>query len=216
MGFRFRCSRCGRDHDTQSDSALTHTGGTLFAAPWYRDGRGVNHLVLVCLRCGALHDTYGSPAKALFGRALHVERVFSIDQLASPEVLANVDPPWQALWTLVDRGFLKQRMIEVPGVSGGPLFPQTSVEAVEVEKGIFAAVVHLAMYLSLTEQRAANDTALESFFAKAEEYTGGAGGTPFTEQHVVAANILQRMIATGLPKREILRRTQQILNEANK
>lgn len=217
MGLNFRCSHCGTNHDTESDSALTNAGGSIIGVPWFYDKRGTMHLAMTCLRCGTLHDAYGSPAKVLFSRgrrALHVERVFPIGRLSSSTVLATVDPPWRILWALVDRGFLRQEEIEAQGVSGGHFFLPTDQEAIGREMAIFAAVMKFAMYTSLAGEDTVNDAVLKSFVEKADEYAGRTEQTPFTENHVLATATLLQMLEQGLPKRELFRRTQQILDKA--
>lgn len=217
MGLNFRCSHCGTNHDVENDSALTKAEGSITATPWFFDKRGTMHLAMTCLRCGALHDAYGSPSKVLFSlgrRALHVERVFPIKRLANPTVLATVDPPWQILWALVDCGFLRQEEIGAEGVSGGHFFLPTNQEAVEKEMAIHAAVTKLAIYTSLAGADTVNDAVLKSFVEKTDEYALVANQTPFMENHILATRILLKMLEQGLPRREIFRRTQQILNRA--
>ena len=61
MNFQCRC--CGALLSRSYDS--DRTAGDVLGRPWYRDDTGLNHLAIVCLNCGTIHDCSGSAIRAL-------------------------------------------------------------------------------------------------------------------------------------------------------
>jgi len=58
--------------------------GTFLGTAWFRDDRGLNHQSIVCLKCGTVHATTGSPMKALFTLG---SRMASVKFYMTPEKL---------------------------------------------------------------------------------------------------------------------------------
>lgn len=55
---KFRCACC---HATLSTRPRSEEGrNEVVAFPWYRDNRNLNHLGVVCLHCGTIHDAHAS------------------------------------------------------------------------------------------------------------------------------------------------------------
>lgn len=65
----FRCQCCKKLLSTSYDSDQEH--GDLLGRRWYRDQAGLNHLAIVCLECGAIHDCSGSAFRSIvtFGKS---------------------------------------------------------------------------------------------------------------------------------------------------
>jgi hypothetical protein len=59
----FKCKVCGEESEVKGDRNRSHT--RLYARPWYVDGNGLKHLIVVCLQCGGIHDCSGSFLKGL-------------------------------------------------------------------------------------------------------------------------------------------------------
>lgn len=60
---KFKCVTChkviSKSYDVDPNAA------DVLGRPWYRDDSGLNHLAIVCLHCGTLHDCSGSILRGL-------------------------------------------------------------------------------------------------------------------------------------------------------
>lgn len=55
---KFTCVTCHKVLSKSYD--VDARGADLLGRPWYRDESGLNHLAVVCLHCGTIHDASGS------------------------------------------------------------------------------------------------------------------------------------------------------------
>jgi hypothetical protein len=80
---KFKCRACNENVGISYD--VDQTNGNLIGRPWYVDESGLNHLAIVCLKCGTIHDASGSTSRAfltLFKSKLKVHGVINPVQLS--------------------------------------------------------------------------------------------------------------------------------------
>jgi hypothetical protein len=61
---KFTCSTCEKKLTKSYDD--NPSVADFLGRPWYKVENGLNHLVIVCLHCGTIHDTSGSFLTGLF------------------------------------------------------------------------------------------------------------------------------------------------------
>lgn len=64
MHMDFKCNCCGKTLSRPYSVDPVHSD--IYTRPWYIDDQGLEHLVVVCLECGTIHDCSGSILKGLF------------------------------------------------------------------------------------------------------------------------------------------------------
>jgi hypothetical protein len=60
---KIKCVTCQRVISKSYD--VDPSTADVLGRPWYRDEGGLNHLAIVCLHCGTIHDCSGSILKGL-------------------------------------------------------------------------------------------------------------------------------------------------------
>lgn len=192
---RFRCPVCGADHGEQDSFFRNAERGTFVMTPWLKDEKGVDVFAIACLRCGSVHATSGSPAKALFSlgrRALTIRHTWRIGDLkeritregnALPEIVTAV---------LIDRGFLEES------------HASSSQETVDV------ALLAFAMYCSLRGEFT-TDT-VQKYITEAEALER----SDTTNTQTAAANILKQMMRSGIRADQIAAHAYRFNQEAHK
>ncbi len=60
---KFTCVTCQKVLSKSYD--VDPRGADLLGRPWYRDDNGLNHLAVVCLHCGTIHDASGSVLRSI-------------------------------------------------------------------------------------------------------------------------------------------------------
>lgn len=190
---RFRCPVCGADHGEQDSFFRNAERGTFVMTPWLKDEKGVDVFAIACLRCGSVHATSGSPAKALFSfgtRALTIRHTWRIGDLkerisregnALPEVVTNV---------LIDRGFLGER--------------HASITQEKVDVALLAFAMHCSLRGEFTTD------AVWKYLTEAEALE--RSGT--TNTQTAAANILKKLMQSGLRPDQIAAHAYRFSQEA--
>ena len=90
---KFRCITCGKTLSRSYDTDPEH--GDLLGRPWYRDKSGLNHLVIVCLECGTIHDVSGSISRSLLMPLLGGRTPLKVHQDINPMELALMVTEYQ-------------------------------------------------------------------------------------------------------------------------
>lgn len=208
---RFRCSNCGTDYHAQSENALRVQGGSMAHLPWFRDERGLNISATLCLRCGTIHATSGSPGKALFTfgqRMLKVHFYLPPDRIKRLLADPNVTFPQTAIDLLVERGHL---VVSTSSEANGAPTNSSAADLFEsLQRAYAAATTKYAMYCQMVRRGEATVETLNDFVAEGLQLFREGNRSA----HATSAQVLKDALSAGVSPEEVVDIARTVLKEA--
>lgn len=210
---RFRCSNCGTDYQGHEDNALLFAGRGFAHLPWFRDERGLNINATLCLNCGTLHATSGSPGKALLTlgkRMLKVHFYMPPDRIERFLTEGEVGIPQAALDLLVERGHLAATTDE--RVGGAPASAGAAGPFEALQRAYAAATVKYALYCQMVRSGEASVGTLSDFIAEGNALIKEGNRST----HATSAQVLDDALSAGISPTEVVEAAKAMLDQATR
>lgn len=200
---RFRCSSCRFVHDAVVGNALKDPRGTTASVPWFVEPNGLQISATVCLRCGTISGTHGSPVKALFtlgASLLTTKYTLRPQQVAELVYKDPTSVPGAIVSLLQERGFLSPPEREV---RFGDLM--SAEEGERIVQLIEGTLLQLVAFCDAVVGGELSERSLELFLGVSDDFEKAG------EQNVhTAAGRMLRDLLDATSSTDVLRRAEEL------